>query len=350
MRAASRMRIREPRRCGGGGRVLFVVHHDPTDGPRIPPAARVDRAKAAGALRRNRLNGAARRFVQNSRHRRRFQSSRSRSSRSSNVTISPCVSRNLRVFRRLRAINFGAVVVHSTYARRWSGARSPASPPRRLVPPRRSREGTCAARTPTGSHACPAVAHTPPRRDARMCVPCDKEWPVRRRINRHASRVHRLEALLVTVIAALVVLLLLVRPDASPPPSPYCRSGLPLAGVYHSPRLEVKKRCAVASGVVTRVKFEEFDGDVHVDLRTEGGERLVVEVIPQDRAVVPIPDTGAQVTVVGPRTWYTQHDWHEIHPAWWISSGRIVPATAQEVARVESLLGDTHGEQEVNDD
>jgi hypothetical protein len=162
--------------------------------------------------------------------------------------------------------------------------------------------------------------------------------------------VHRLEALLVTVIATLVVLLLLVRPHASPPPSPYCRSGPPLAGVYHSPRLEVKKRCAVASGVVTRVKFEEFDGDVHVDLRTEGGEKLVVEVIPQDRAVVPIPDTGARVTVVGPRTWDTQHDWPEIHPAWWISSGRIVPATAQEVARVESLLRDTHGEQEVNDD
>ena len=76
--------------------------------------------------------------------------------------------------------------------------------------------------------------------------------------------------------------------------------GPPLAGVYHSPRLEVKKRCAVASGVVTKVKFEEFDGDVHIDLRTDDGERLVVEVIPQDRGVVPIPDTGTRVTVVGP--------------------------------------------------
>ncbi|MFL6005960.1 MAG: hypothetical protein ACJ744_06925, partial [Gaiellaceae bacterium] len=76
----------------------------------------------------------------------------------------------------------------------------------------------------------------------------------------------------------------------------------------------------------------------------------VVEVIPQDRAVVPVPETGARVTVVGPRVWDTTHAWPEIHPAWWISSGRIVPATTQESARVESLLGDTQREQEANDD
>jgi hypothetical protein len=162
--------------------------------------------------------------------------------------------------------------------------------------------------------------------------------------------VRRLDVVLVTVIAVLAVLLLVVRPRASPPPSPHCRSGPPLAGVYHSPRLEVRKRCAVASGIVTRVKFEEYDGDVHIDLRTDDGEKLVVEVIPQDRAVVPVPDTGARITVVGPSVRDTQHDWPEIHPAWWISSGRIVPATPQESARVESLLRDTQREQEVNDD
>jgi hypothetical protein len=160
----------------------------------------------------------------------------------------------------------------------------------------------------------------------------------------------RLELMLVSAVAALAGLLLVVRPHASPPPSPYCRGGPPLAGVYHSPRLEVKKRCAVASGVVTRVKFEDFDGDVHVDLRTDGGEKLVVEVIPQDRPVVPIPDTGAHVTVVGPKVWDTTHDWPEIHPAWWISSGRIMPASSQELGRVESLLRDTQGEPEVSDD
>jgi hypothetical protein len=156
----------------------------------------------------------------------------------------------------------------------------------------------------------------------------------------------RLELALVTAIVAFAGLLLLVRPHGAAPPSPYCRGGSPLAGVYHSPRLEVKKRCAVVSGVVTDVKFEEFDGDVHVDLRTDDGERLVVEVIPQDRSVVPIPDTGARVTVVGPSVWDTAHDWPEIHPAWWISSGRIVPASNRELTRVESLLRDGQSEQE----
>ena len=94
--------------------------------------------------------------------------------------------------------------------------------------------------------------------------------------------------------------------------------------MYHSPRLEVKKRCAVATGTVTKVKFEAFDGDVHVGLRTAEGD-LVVEVIPQDRASVPFPETGTHVTVVGPKVWDTSHGWPEIHPAWWISSGRIVP-------------------------
>ena len=48
-------------------------------------------------------------------------------------------------------------------------------------------------------------------------------------------------------------------------------------------------------------------------------------MIPQDRATVPIPDTGARVTVVGPKVWDTAHGWPEIHPAWWISSGRDRP-------------------------
>jgi hypothetical protein len=154
-----------------------------------------------------------------------------------------------------------------------------------------------------------------------------------------------LELGLVVTVGALAVLLLVVRPHAGTPPSPHCRGGPPLVGVYHSPRLEVKKRCAVVTGVVTKVKFEDYDGDVHFGLRTDSGELLVVEVVPQDRAVVAIPDTGAHVTVVGPKVWDTAHDWPEVHPAWWISSGRIVPASTQELARVESLLRDDQGKQ-----
>src|SRR6266540_1471646 len=94
--------------------------------------------------------------------------------------------------------------------------------------------------------------------------------------------------------------------------SPYCRSGDPLAGVYHPARLKVERRCTQASGVVGRVKFESFDGDVHLVLRTDDGESLVVEVIPQDRSVVPLPAEGARVTVIGPRVYDTKHDWDEI--------------------------------------
>lgn len=143
----------------------------------------------------------------------------------------------------------------------------------------------------------------------------------------------------------------LVASKASPPPSPYCRAGDPLAGVYHPDRLHVRSRCAVAVGVVDKVKFEEFDGDVHVDLRLQDPYRrllsagndqvagdLVVEVIPQDRSRVRIPDVGATVTVVGPWVDDETHGWREIHPAWWISSGRILPVTPLELERVGALL------------
>src|SRR5437773_9668938 len=61
-------------------------------------------------------------------------------------------------------------------------------------------------------------------------------------------------------------------------PSPYCRGGNPLAGVYHPQRLIVKSRCRVAIGTVSHVKFEEYDGDVHVDLRPDPGyEKLLAD-------------------------------------------------------------------------
>jgi hypothetical protein len=152
--------------------------------------------------------------------------------------------------------------------------------------------------------------------------------------------VRRLELVLVSLVIALAAGLLLDRRAGGPPPSPYCRGGPPLAGVYHSDRLAVRKHCDVAAGVVTAVKFEPYDGDVHIRLRLEDGSRLVVEVLPQDRNVVAIPDTGQHVQVVGPRVDDLEHGWPEIHPAWWISSGRIIPASAQELARVETLLRD----------
>jgi hypothetical protein len=135
------------------------------------------------------------------------------------------------------------------------------------------------------------------------------------------------------------------------PPSPYCRGGGPLAGVYHPQRLIVKSRCRVAIGVVHAVKFEEYDGDVHVDMRPDPGYEkllsdgnarvggnLVVEIVPQDRSRVAVPQEGARIEVVGPWVDDTQHGWNEIHPAWWVSAGTIQPATAEELRRAQLLL------------
>ena len=151
------------------------------------------------------------------------------------------------------------------------------------------------------------------------------------------------------LIGALMLGLSLRRGE--PLPSPYCRGGDPLAGVYHPSRLQVKRRCELATGTVQKVKFEEYDGDVHIDLRldeqdrdllSDGNDRiggnLVVEVIPQDRSRVAIPDVGAHVSVVGPWVNDTAHDWREIHPAWWISAGTVRPASPQELRRARLLL------------
>ncbi|MDP8911288.1 MAG: hypothetical protein M3M94_04410 [Actinomycetota bacterium] len=163
------------------------------------------------------------------------------------------------------------------------------------------------------------------------------------------------------VVALLIVFLSAcsLPREASPPPSPHCRSGSPLAGVYHPSRLEVKSRCVVAAGVVERVKFEEYDGDVHIDLRLDEAYRgllsegnaqvdgnLVVEIIPQDRSRVPVPEVGARIAVAGPWVDDRHHDWHEIHPARWISAGEIRPATPSELRRAHLLLaGGREGEE-----
>ena len=147
-----------------------------------------------------------------------------------------------------------------------------------------------------------------------------------------------------------------------PPPSPYCRSGDPLAGVYHPSRLVVKSRCRVAIGTVEVVRFEAYDGDVHVELRLDPGQEglvsrgnerltgnLLLEIVPLDRGRVPVPRVGSRVSAVGPLVDDTAHGWREIHPAWAISSGTIVPATAEELRRLRLLLSGVDGAAEEDD-
>jgi hypothetical protein len=140
------------------------------------------------------------------------------------------------------------------------------------------------------------------------------------------------------------------------PPSPYCRGGNPLAGVYHPLRLRVRSSCRVVVGTVSKVVFEAYDGDVHIDLRPDPGYEglladgnsrvggnLVVELIPQDRLRVAVPSEGARIQVVGPWVEDNQHGWNEIHPVWWVSAGRIEPASATELRRVRLLLSGVEG-------
>jgi len=151
------------------------------------------------------------------------------------------------------------------------------------------------------------------------------------------------------VLAGIVAGCTLLR--AGPPPSPYCRRGSTLVGVYHPERLKVKSRCRVAIGTVEEVKPELYDGDIHIQLRLDRGQErllsngnarvggtLIVEIIPWDRARVPVPVEGQRVEVVGPWVDDTAHGWFEIHPAWWISAGSIQPASAGELRRVDRLL------------
>jgi hypothetical protein len=142
-------------------------------------------------------------------------------------------------------------------------------------------------------------------------------------------------------------------------PSPYCRRGNPLAGVYHPQRLRVKSSCRIAIGTVAKVKFEAFDGDVHVDLRPDPGyehllarpsDNLVVEIIPQDRSRVAVPAEGARIEVAGPWVEDSKHGWNEIHPAWWVSAGTIEPASAEELRRVQLLLQGVEGAANEDDD
>ena len=163
------------------------------------------------------------------------------------------------------------------------------------------------------------------------------------------------------VVAALAGWGLTAR-RVGPPPSPYCRSGDPLASVYHPSRLVVKSRCRVAVGTVEVVRFEDYDGDVHIELRLDPGQdglvsrgndriggNLLLEIVPLDRERVPIPRVGERVSAVGPLVDDTAHGWREIHPAWAISSGTIVPASAQELRRFRLLLSGVEGAAEEDD-
>ena len=136
------------------------------------------------------------------------------------------------------------------------------------------------------------------------------------------------------------------------PPNPACRTGNPLANVYHPYRLLVQQGCLTVTGTVDFSRHEG-DGDWHINVRLDsayarllnwGNEMyehgdLVVEIVPADQpwctpgeppyppsgdydyghctgAAIPVPADGARVTVTGPYVMDADHGWMEIHPVW----------------------------------
>ncbi len=144
--------------------------------------------------------------------------------------------------------------------------------------------------------------------------------------------------------------------SAGPVATTRCRTGPPLADVYHPDRLTVVTPCATVSGTVMSVRYEQ-DGDVHFDLALDPPYRgmltaanaeyqhgwLVAEIVPADEsgctpgspprpphgsydygvctgADESPPPTGAHVSVTGPYVIDRDHgSWAEIHPAWSIA-------------------------------
>ncbi len=160
-----------------------------------------------------------------------------------------------------------------------------------------------------------------------------------------------------------------VPPSQAPAATASCRTGDPLANVYHPDRLKVITPCATVSGIVAVIR-SEADGDVHFNLaldasyanlindgnRSGEGGNLVIEIVPADRpgcapgvapkaaagtydygtctgAGVATPAANSHVTVTGPYVLDTFHGWMEIHPAWAVvpdGAGSPPPAAASD--------------------
>lgn len=144
-----------------------------------------------------------------------------------------------------------------------------------------------------------------------------------------------------------------------------CRSGPPLADVYHPNRLTVVKPCMTVSGTVESVRSEQ-DGDTHFDLALDRQFSdllkaanfadqhgwLVAEVVPADEpgctpgqpprpasgtydygictgADETTPTPGAHVYVTGPYVLDEDHGgWAEIHPVWAVSTQGSGPSAS----------------------
>jgi hypothetical protein len=142
------------------------------------------------------------------------------------------------------------------------------------------------------------------------------------------------------------------RSSIAPVRTSACRSGNPLANVYHPDRLQLISACKTVTGVIESIRHEP-DGDYHVDvlldsryasLLNQGNLSaqhgwLVTEIVPADEpgctrgqppkpahgtydygyctgADIASPPIGTHVSVTGPYVLDQDHGWMEIHPIW----------------------------------
>jgi hypothetical protein len=112
-------------------------------------------------------------------------------------------------------------------------------------------------------------------------------------------------------------------------PSPSCRSGDPLAGVYNPLRFRVLSKCEVASGTVESASLQDgSDQRIAVGLASQytklldvGNVKyqnglLVLELSPQGQTTVSVPSLGEQITFVGPLVYDSDNHWNAISPVW----------------------------------
>lgn len=173
-----------------------------------------------------------------------------------------------------------------------------------------------------------------------------------------------------TTVAASTPTVAAGKPGRSGTQGSGCRSGNPLAGVYHPYRLQVRSACDAVVGTVSLIRHEA-DGDVHFNLALSSSEaglldhanysyedgELVAEIVPADQpgctpgqppflpptayrsagynyglctgADLATPPQGAEVRITGPYVLDRDHGWMEIHPVWSITIVGRGPTTSK---------------------
>ena len=112
-------------------------------------------------------------------------------------------------------------------------------------------------------------------------------------------------------------------------PSPQCRKGDPIAGVYNPLRFRVLVNCQLASGVVKSVTRQP-DGDQRIGVGLDSqylsllnagntnyqNRLLALELTLQDQSTVLLPAVGQHVRFVGPLVYDIENQWNAVYPVW----------------------------------